>query len=407
MNLGPETYSPSLLEKIVYAGGNTPSFAQASANLGKLADLIVCEEDVRKFTHRVGRELQALRDEAVEEFEDKGKVSGTVPNTPAIAVVMVDGGRALVRADDAGRGVHDAHWREPRYARLMRLAKSSHTEDPRPHAPEAFLDEAHVRALTDEIHSLRPRTQKETAPPKSSPKPDPPAPQDASSKPQIVVETCVASFSSAESFGTMVAAEAARRRFYKAPRSAFLGDGQACNWEIHALHFFEWTPILDFVHLVTYLFAAAQAVRQKSGQSWRLYCKLVRAAWAGEPHHVLATLRKESKRLGEPPDSRDPPEPWKSVLAAIRYVENNAERMDYPRYRVLGFPVTTCHIESLIKRFNFRVKASDKFWVQSGLESVLQVRAAWLSTDTRWEGFWRKRALHVASRSRPYRRRVA
>ena len=72
------------------------------------------------------------------------------------------------------------------------------------------------------------------------------------------------------------------------------------------------------------------------------------------------------------------------VAKAVTYVENNQARMDYPRYRRLGLPVTSSAVESLIKEFNYRVKGTEKFWNRpEGTQRILQVRAAVLSGDDR------------------------
>jgi len=84
-------------------------------------------------------------------------------------------------------------------------------------------------------------------------------------------------------------------------------------------------------------------------------------------------------------------DPAKVLDKAINYVRVNQNRMNYPKMRRLGLPVSSCNVESLIKQVNQRVKASDKFWCVSNLEAVLQVRAAELSSN-RWELFWSMRS---------------
>ena len=89
------------------------------------------------------------------------------------------------------------------------------------------------------------------------------------------------------------------------------------------------------------------------------------------------------------------------VLAeTLTYLRNNQSRMDYPRYRCEGLPVTSALIESLVKEMNYRVKGTEKFWNDgpSG-EAILQVRAALLSDDDRL-------AKHLRSRPGcPYARK--
>ena len=68
----------------------------------------------------------------------------------------------------------------------------------------------------------------------------------------------------------------------------------------------------------------------------------------------------------------------------MTYLQNNQDRMNYPAYRQMGLPVTSCLVESLIKQFNQRVKGSEKFWSRPDkAEAILQVRAALLSDDDR------------------------
>jgi hypothetical protein len=79
------------------------------------------------------------------------------------------------------------------------------------------------------------------------------------------------------------------------------------------------------------------------------------------------------------------------VASSLAYVRKNVDRMNYPNYRRQGLPVTSATVESLIKQFNQRVKGTEKFWLCGGAETVLQVRAAYLSDDGRGEEFHQHR----------------
>ena len=74
--------------------------------------------------------------------------------------------------------------------------------------------------------------------------------------------------------------------------------------------------------------------------------------------------------------------------------------MKYVEYRQAGLPITTAHVESTIKRMNYRVKGSEKFWSECGAESILQLRADVLSETEPLEGFWQRRAAHMTSERR-------
>ena len=93
---------------------------------------------------------------------------------------------------------------------------------------------------------------------------------------------------------------------------------------------------------------------------------MLRAAWAGQVPQVQAALREHLERLGPPPKEAPGNDPRKILSSVLDYVNDNADRMDYARYRREGLPVTSTLVESLIKQFNQRVKGTEKFWLEGG-----------------------------------------
>lgn len=171
-----------------------------------------------------------------------------------------------------------------------------------------------------------------------------------------------------------------------------VGDGG--NWigPLGELHFEGWTQILDFVHLLAHLYAAATAAFRGEGKrAWRLYERLLRAAWAGEVATVMDLLREQVERLGPVSADGRPPDRRRIVAGALACAGQNARRMNYPQYRREGLPVTRAAVESLIKQFNQRIKGTEKFWLRGGAEAIVQVRAAHLSEDGRAEDFHARR----------------
>lgn len=386
--MGTEGYSAALVAKIEYAGANAGSFAQAAESLGRLADLPISGRHVGRITERLGRERAAERDRQVERWQ-AGDLKPAHAEPPAVAVIHLDAGKVQVRQDQAGPGVHQPGWADTKVACFETYAPKADLSDPRPEPPAVFLDPPSVLRLCQEIQHVRgdPTTRPTAA--RAGP-----AVEEAGAKtrPARLVRTAVATMQSVEPFGRMVSAEAMRRGFYGADRGAIIGDGG--NWigPLADEHFPDWPQVLDFVHLVGHLYAAATAAFADHGRrAWNLYERLLRAAWAGQTQKVLAMLQEQLDRLGPPPAKAPADDPRRIVAGVLAYVGQNAHRMNYPHYRRQGLPVTSAAVESLVKQFNQRIKGTEKFWLRGGVEAILQVRAAYLSDDGRAEEFHDRR----------------
>jgi hypothetical protein len=210
--------------------------------------------------------------------------------------------------------------------------------------------------------------------------------------PKRLVRTVLSSMAESMDFGIQMAREAIRRRFPEAADKALLGDGLPWNWSIWKRHFREFTPILDFIHALSYLFLVAKALHETAEDAWSQYLAWMRGTWQGEIEQVLEELRAWQTRLGGP-SAAAPDQDSRNVLSrTITYLENNKDRMKYPEYRQQGLPVTTAWMESLVKEVNYRVKGTEMFWNNpEGAEAILQVRAAALCDDNRL-------AKHLAER---------
>jgi hypothetical protein len=378
-----------VLRKVVRQGGKL-SFSEASADLQALCDLKVSPTHVQRLTERVGGEWAGLRDRDVAAFQ-AGRLAVACRNKHQAAAVMLDGGRLQTRAEDAGRGVTDPAWRESKVAAVESLHSRVHTQDPRPQPPRRLLDRAQVARLAAELKATRGAGARSAAERAPTERPKRRRQRRDERRPRKRVRTVVATLQASEAFGWQVAAEVHRRGLHKAARKACVCDGQKYNWSIWAMHLvmLGFIPILDFLHLAVYLYAAACAAEGKGAEAaWALYESWLRLAWSGEVAALLRGLKAVGRRVGQPPPKAKDDDKRKVVWEAIGYVTNNRDKMDYPRYRKLGLPVSSASVESTIKQVNRRVKGSEKFWLQGGGEAVLQVRAAHLSEDGRAERYW-------------------
>jgi len=132
--------------------------------------------------------------------------------------------------------------------------------------------------------------------------------------------------------------------------------------------------------------------------TWAVYERWLRWAWAGQVLLLLADLKRVAERLGEPPPDAKDSDPRKVAAETLGYVRNAQGRMNYAEYRRRGLPISSAPVESVIKQLNRRVKGTEKFWIEGGAEAMLQVRAAILSEDGRAERY--------AKRPRPRGRAV-
>lgn len=187
---------------------------------------------------------------------------------------------------------------------------------------------------------------------------------------------------SSDEFGPLVAAEAKHRRFFEAERRAFLGDGLAWNWTLQKRYFPDFEAIVDFVHPMSYIFEASRVVDPKD-DGWALCESWLKASWQGNVTSVLKELRRWQALHPSPEGEKLANTDGRSIVArAVMYLSNNESRMNYPKYRKAGLPVTSAMVESLIKEFNYRVKGTEKSWNRlRGCEAILQVRNAVLCDD--------------------------
>ena len=405
------------MDQIVTTNAHVKSAAVAVKVIKKLTPISVSPSHLIDLTATIGEELAKQRDrQAAQQVE--GTLEVEVKQSPETVAVGTDGGRIFTRAEEAGRGVHDPAWKETKIACLTTYSSQPSAVDPHPELPGCFADKDGVGKLVREVKSIRNEAgdraasdgkdegadtvaevenlleslvlPAETADEET--REQQPAERKIKAKqkkkkndwrPQRRVRTCVSSMCSSDEFGPKVAAEAHRRGFFQASRRAFLGDGLAWNWTLHARWFPDFVPILDFVHPTTYVYEASRVVAGDQEQGWPLCERWLQACWEGDVSSVLAELRNWQRLHPSPPDEKLAETDGRAIVSrAVRYLSNNACRMDYPSYRRMGLPVTSSMVESLIKEFNYRVKGSEKSWKRpSGCEPILQVRNAVLCED--------------------------
>jgi len=324
-----------------------------------LAEFSISAKHVQRITERVGLERRRQRDAEVASMK-AGTLKPTYPNPPQVAAVHLDAGKLQLREEDGQPGVRDPRWADSKVGCFLTYAPREETTDPQPNPPAVFLDPPRVMRLCKGMERVRSQpavatveSTKESAGLLSEKR------EVHAQHPQRLVRTVVATLEATEPFGWMVCAEAMRRGFSEARHKAVVGDGG--NWigPLADFHFPGWVQVLDFLHLLVHLYAAATAAYREDGtRAWSVYERWLRWAWAGNVKDLLASLNEECRRLGKPPPRASDGDPRRILSLTVEYLQNNEHRMEYARYRCEGLPISSAPVESLIKQLNQRVRFS-------------------------------------------------
>ncbi len=316
------------------------------------------------------------------------------PDTPA-ATPASDGA--------AERPAKSKHWREDKVGCLLAMTSEVHAVDPCPEIPDVFVDPLQSLKLAQEIgHCAVPKG----APfQRAEPEAEEATPEEQGQRPgrpEIQSRRVVATRQNVDEFGPLLAAAAWSMGLFQAERRAYVADGSSENWTVYKRYFSRWTPVLDFVHALTYVYAAAMAGRTFA-EGWPVYERWIRWVWGGQVHRVIEELTARHEELGKATKEDKDGSPRRVVQETLTYLRNQKDKMRYDEYRKQGLPLMSSHVESTIKQMNYRVKGSEKFWSEPGAEALLQLRADYLSDDEPLADFWERRQA-TATGQRPYRR---
>jgi hypothetical protein len=380
-------YSPTALKKIVYAGTQAASFPQGSRDLKELAELEVSSERLRRVTERIGDERMAERDAQAAAYGalpiPAQHIASADQPTSAVACVQMDGGRLQYfdRAEPQ-RNEDDTFWREMKVGCLWSMTSEVSAEDPCPQLPASFVDPERMQRMVREIKGF-------SGPDDSAEDDEEPRIDERRGRPQPLARSVVASRHSVETFGKLLASEAYQRNFQGTARKAFVADGSDANWGVWRRHFSHYVPILDFIHALTYIYAAAMTGRTLQ-EGWHAYRAWAQWIWSGQVGRVIAALELRQQELGEPTKETLKTAPCAVVAKSLGYLRNQRSRMDYPEYRKQGLPITSTYVESTVKQINRRMKGTEKFWSR-GVEPMLTLVADHLGDTPTLARFWRNR----------------
>ncbi len=430
--------SPSLQEKVALVGELLKSFPQAASAVDRLLGLTIGRMRFERVTERLGAERVAERDrdaEQVTQLRLMDKIAGSAGVTPpVVGAIMADGGRFQqnVAQPDSGK-----HWYEYKAGLCLTLGTlhdandtTAPSGDPCPQVPLSLLNFEHVETLTREI-AQRVASTSRSLPDELRPdekgvlleelrastglgeivraaenvvREEQRSARELPFSPKIKSREVVATTGNAHEFGRLLVARAWLLGLFQAARKGFVADGGSWLWTLfeQQLKAFGFEGILDIIHGVTHVFAAAMADRDRAA-GWPIYRRWITWIWQGEVSRVIVELQARAQELGEPTDADKETSPRRIVASTLKYLENHRQYMNYPRYRELGLPITSSVMESTMKELNYRVKGTEKFWSQPGAEALLQLRSDRLSDSQPLTKFWKTRShtrpgLHARSR---------
>jgi len=93
--------------------------------------------------------------QGVKQNEDVGCITDNGNLPLQVASISVDGGRAQIREEHHGRGVHNPSWIETKVACFQILESTECRNDPRPQLPKIFSDKDAVKHIVEaaKIHT--------------------------------------------------------------------------------------------------------------------------------------------------------------------------------------------------------------------------------------------------------------
>lgn len=161
-------------------------------------------------------------------------------------------------------------------------------------------------------------------------------------------------------------------------------DGALHLWNLVAktLSRIDFVGILDIIHVVEYLWKAANALygeQTPKGKQW-VYNHLL-SILQGRVGWVIGGLKQTLSKQRLKAVQR------RALEEIIRYFENHREWMKYNRYLKAGYPISTGVVESSCGHtVKDRMERTGCRWSVEGAESTLLLRSVYTSND--WDAYW-------------------
>ena len=335
--------SPHAAERICREAAQK-AFDEAAKSLNIDWKMNLDGKQIQRWSEAIGRGMVTARDRQTQAYRE-GRYPQGPANAPQLLVIGMDGGRWQGRQKDSQT---DSRWREEKVLTVSSYIPGDGRQD------------------------------------KNARKPAP------------LVRTHLATSKDAAAFGTMARVEAERRGYRQAEAVIAMGDGG--NWIDPLLdrEFRVQARIIDWYHAVEHLWDCAKAIHGPQTTAAASMAERMEAwLWDGNVRRIIDELTEYSRRLGDPQPADPPQHPRRVLHQNVGYFTTHEKHMDYPAYRARGWPIGSGETEAAVKQFNKRVKGTEQFWNEAGIEPILSLRAAWISQDDRWQNYWANRPAYV------------
>jgi hypothetical protein len=295
----------------------------------------------------------------------------------ALLVVSFDGKGVPMIKEEAVKLKAKLGTGEKRQKKKEALVGVCYTVDPKPRAPEALAE------LLVEPEAARARRQRDGR---------------REEAPRAQQVRRVASLVRTKSqVMELIKADAERRDPQHRQPLVVLLDGALGLWSLATKLFQKWqrvTFVLDIMHVVSYLWAAANALHgegSKASNRW-VQAKLT-AILRGRVGYVIGGLRQI---LTKQPLRRSQRE---ALAKVITFFHNHRRWMQYDAYLAAGLPVGTGVVESACGSVvKHRMEGEGKRWSLAGAEAILMLRSLKKSHDHDLRDYWKFRARQVRGR---------
>jgi len=170
----------------------------------------------------------------------------------------------------------------------------------------------------------------------------------------------------ADDFAALLWASGLQAQADRAPEVVFVCDGAQWIWRMVDHYYPQAVQIVDWFHAEERLHNLARDVLDPdTAPHW---LETMRSAlWHGDLPTVIAACEMLA--------TRSP-----AAAQAVTYFRNNAERMQYERFRTHGYMIGSGTVESGCKQIvTQRLKRSGAQWHVPGANQTAKARAAWLS----------------------------